>query len=66
MPTLIQKGNTLPVCKSSSFILSLSHDLVDNDIDEFANTLLLIFEKKIVVCSDCDICNLYGLHEFGV
>ena len=40
--------------------------LVDNAIDEFANTLLLIFEKKIVVCSDCDICNLYGLHEFGV
>ena len=44
----------------------LVYEIVDNAIDEFANTLLLIFEKKIVVCSDCDICNLYGLHEFGV
>ena len=30
--------------------------LIDNNIDEFANTLLLIFEKKIEICSDCDIC----------
>ena len=30
--------------------------LIDNNIDEFANTLLLIFEKKKEICSDCDIC----------
>ena len=30
--------------------------LIDNNIDEFSNTLLLIFEKKIEICSDCDIC----------
>ena len=40
--------------------------VVDNSIDEFANTLILIFENKIQVCSDCNICNLYNLHKFGV
>ncbi len=46
MPTLIQKGNTLPVCKSSSFILSLSHDLVDNDIEPIDVDLSLFLLDK--------------------
>jgi len=33
--------------------------LVDNYIDEFINTLQLVFEKRIHLCTDCDICNLY-------
>ena len=33
--------------------------LVENTIDEFLNTLILIFDKKIDICTDCNICNLY-------
>ncbi|MBP3801079.1 MAG: putative sporulation protein YtxC [Clostridia bacterium] len=33
--------------------------LIDNVIDEFVNTLNLIFEKRIINCTDCNICNLY-------
>lgn len=33
--------------------------LIDNNIDEFVNTLILIFEKKAEVCTDCNICALY-------
>lgn len=33
--------------------------LVDNTVDEFINTLNLIFEKRIFLCNDCNICNLY-------
>lgn len=33
--------------------------LIDNTIDEFINTLNLIFEKRIIFCNDCNICNLY-------
>ena len=33
--------------------------LTDNYIDEFINTLTLIFEKRIVLCTDCNICQLY-------
>lgn len=33
--------------------------LVDNIIDEFINTLNLIFENRIINCTDCNICNLY-------
>ena len=33
--------------------------LIDNIADEFINTLNLIFEKRIVLCNDCNICNLY-------
>ena len=33
--------------------------LIDNVIDEFVNTLNLIFEKQIINCTDCNICNLY-------
>lgn len=33
--------------------------LADNYIDEFINTLQLIFEKRIHLCTDCNICRIY-------
>ena len=33
--------------------------LIENRIDEFLNTLILIFENRIELCNDCPICNLY-------
>ena len=33
--------------------------LIDNKIDEFVQTLELIFEKRIVLCTDCNICEFY-------
>lgn len=33
--------------------------LIDNYIDEFIQTLILIFENRIEICADCNICNLY-------
>ena len=33
--------------------------LIDNKIDEFINTLQLIFENRISICLNCDICKLY-------
>ncbi len=33
--------------------------LVDGYIDEFINTLQLVFENRINLCTDCPICELY-------
>lgn len=33
--------------------------LIDDYIDEFVNTLQLVFENKVNLCTDCNICNLY-------
>ena len=33
--------------------------IIHNYIDEFINTLSLIFENRVVICEDCDICKLY-------
>ena len=33
--------------------------LIDNKIDEFITTLSLIFEKRLEICTECDICELY-------
>lgn len=33
--------------------------LIDNDDDEFINTLQAIFDNRIYICNDCNICNLY-------
>lgn len=33
--------------------------LIDDSIDEFINTLQLVFENKVHLCTDCNICNLY-------
>lgn len=37
--------------------------LVDGYVDEFINTLKLIFQDRITVCADCDICNMYRCQE---
>ena len=34
--------------------------IIDNYIDEFINTLQLIFEKRISLCTDCNICKIYN------
>lgn len=36
--------------------------LVDNYSDEFINTLKLIFEDRVQICTDCNICKLYKLN----
>lgn len=33
--------------------------LIDNYIDEFINTLQAIFESRVHICTDCNICKLY-------
>ena len=33
--------------------------LINNAIDEFIETLSLIFEDRIQICTDCNICHLY-------
>lgn len=33
--------------------------LIDNYLDEFINTLQAIFENRIHICTDCNICKLY-------
>lgn len=35
--------------------------LINNYIDEFIHTLTLIFENRIEICTDCNICNLYKI-----
>ena len=37
--------------------------LTDGFVDEFINTLQLIFQEKIIICQDCDICNMYKYKE---
>jgi len=32
--------------------------LIDKE-DDFINTLKLIFDKRVFICKDCDLCNLY-------
>lgn len=33
--------------------------LIDVYEDEFINTLKLIFQEKVIICQDCDICKMY-------
>lgn len=33
--------------------------LIDNCIDEFIHTLSLIFESRVEICTDCNICKIY-------
>lgn len=33
--------------------------LLDNSINEFITTLQLVFENRVELCADCDICKLY-------
>lgn len=37
--------------------------LIDNMVDEFINTLSLIFENRINYCTECNICNLYKSYQ---
>lgn len=37
--------------------------LIDNTLDEFINTLQLIFENRISICLNCDICKLYRYNK---
>lgn len=37
--------------------------LVNSIEDEFINTLKLIFNDRIYICKDCDICKLYSIEE---
>ena len=34
--------------------------LIDDE-DEFINTLMLIFEGRVTICKDCDICKTYKI-----
>lgn len=35
--------------------------LINGKQDEFINTLKLVFDNRIYICNDCNICNLYRL-----
>lgn len=37
--------------------------LIDHQIDEFINTLQLIFENRVSLCLNCDICELYRYNK---
>ena len=37
--------------------------LIDNNIDEFINTLQLIFENRVSICLNCELCNLYRYNK---
>ena len=39
--------------------------LINKKTDEFINTLKLIFDDRIYLCTDCDICNLYRLENIN-
>lgn len=38
--------------------------LVNSNEDEFINTLKLIFDKRVYLCTDCDICKVYKSDNF--
>ena len=42
---------------------SITLHLVDGYADEFINTIKLIFQERVKVCEDCDICNLYKIKQ---
>lgn len=37
--------------------------LIDNCKDEFINTLKTIFEHRVIICTDCNICSLYNVKK---
>lgn len=39
--------------------------LIDNCKDEFINTLKTIFEHRVIVCTDCNICSLYNVNSLS-
>ena len=40
--------------------------LIDNKIDEFINTLQLIFENRVSICLNCEICKLYRYNKNSI
>ncbi len=39
--------------------------LIDKEVDEFITTLQLIFENRVQICKDCDICRIYRFGDRG-
>ena len=39
--------------------------LINTNCDEFINTLKLIFQDKVNICEDCDICNIYKINFYS-
>ena len=37
--------------------------VIDNTQDEFINTIKLIFDDKVYICNDCNLCKLYRLEK---
>jgi len=37
--------------------------LVDNNMDEFITTLSLVFENRVEICTNCNICRLYNKNQ---
>ena len=35
--------------------------IIDNSYDEFIDTLILIFQDRIEICENCNLCNIYNL-----
>ncbi len=44
----------------------LTIHLVNSEVDDFINTLKLIFEEKITFCTDCNICEIYKLNSYNL
>jgi len=40
--------------------------LIDGIQDEFINTLKLVFDSRIHICNDCNICKVYSLNKHHV
>lgn len=40
--------------------------LIDNIVDEFIHTLGLIFEDRVQICTDCNICRLYKNNKIKI
>lgn len=40
---------------------TLTIHLINSFEDEFINTLKLIFENRVSICTDCDICHVYSV-----
>lgn len=40
--------------------------LIDSNEDEFINTLNLIFDNRVCLCRDCNICKVYKENNFSI
>ena len=37
--------------------------VIDNVQDEFINTIKLIFDNRVYICNDCNLCKIYRLEK---